>query len=43
MASEYRTKRKKIVDAFVDEIKLKLNGVSPYNTNVFNLNNEHFS
>ena len=36
MASEYRTKRKKIVDAFVDEIKLKLNGVSPYNTNVFN-------
>ena len=35
MASEYRTMRKKVVDAFVDEIKLKLNGVSPYNSNVF--------
>ena len=36
MASEYRTHRKKVVDAFVDEIKLRLNGVSPYNSNVFN-------
>ena len=36
MASEYRTKRNKITDAFVSEIKLKLNGQSPYNSNVFN-------
>jgi hypothetical protein len=36
MASEYRTKRKNIVDALVDEIKLKLNGQSPYNSNVSN-------
>ena len=36
MASEYRTKRKKIVDAFVDELKLKLNGQSPFNSNVSN-------
>ena len=36
MASEYRTQRNKIVDAFVAEIKLKLNGVSPYNSNVSN-------
>ena len=36
MASEYRTQRKKVVDAWVDEIKLKLNGVSPYNSNLFN-------
>jgi len=36
MASEYRTMRKKIVDAYVDELKLKLNGVSPYNSNVSN-------
>jgi hypothetical protein len=36
MASEYRTKRNKITDAFVKEIKLKLNGQSPYNSNVFN-------
>ncbi len=28
--------RKKVVDAYVDEIKLKLNGVSPYNSNAFN-------
>ena len=36
MASEYRTQRNKIVDAFVTEIKLKLNGVSPYNSNISN-------
>ena len=36
MASEYRTARKKIVDAYVDEIKLRLNGISPYNSNVSN-------
>ena len=34
MASEYRTQRNKIVDAYVDELKLKLNGQSPYNSNV---------
>jgi len=36
MASEYRTQRKKVVDAYVAEIKLKLNGQSPYNSNVSN-------
>ena len=36
MASEYRTQRNKIVDAFVAEIKTKLNGQSPFNTNIFN-------
>ena len=36
MASEYRTKRKKIVDAFVDELKTKLNGQHPFNSNVSN-------
>ena len=36
MASEYRTQRNKIVDALVAEIKLKLNGVSPYNSNISN-------
>ena len=36
MASTYRTQRKKIVDAYVDEIKLRLNGQSPYNSNVSN-------
>ena len=36
MASEYRTQRKKVVDAYVKELKLKLNGVSPYNSNVSN-------
>ena len=36
MASTYRTARKKIVDAFVDELKAKINGQSPYHSNVFN-------
>ena len=35
MASQYRTARKRIVDAYVDEIK-KINGQSPYNSNLFN-------
>ena len=35
MASTYRTARKKIVDAWVDQLKL-INGQSPYNSNVFN-------
>jgi len=36
MASTYRTARKKIVDALVDELNLRINGVSPYNSNIFN-------
>ena len=36
MASQYRTQRNKVVDALVKEIKLKLNGQSPYNSNIFN-------
>ena len=36
MASQYRTKRKKIVDAFVEELKTEINGTSPYNSNLFN-------
>ena len=36
MASTYRTARKKIVDAFVEELKAKINGQSPYHSNVFN-------
>ena len=35
MSTEYRTKRRKIVDAIVDKIKL-INGQHPYNSNVFN-------
>ena len=35
MASTYRTKRKKIVDAYVKELK-GINGQSPYNSNLFN-------
>jgi hypothetical protein len=35
MASTYRTKRKKIVDAWVEELKDKIDGVSPYNSNLF--------
>ena len=35
MASEYRTKRKKIVDAYVEQLK-GINGINPYNSNVFN-------
>ena len=35
MASTYRTKRNKIVDAFVEQIK-GINGQSPYNSNIFN-------
>ena len=35
MSTEYRTKRRKIVDALVDKIKL-VNGQHPYNSNVFN-------
>ena len=36
MASQYRTKRKKIVEAFVEELKTEINGTSPYNSNLFN-------
>ena len=36
MVSLYRTERKKIVDAYVDELKTKVNGTSPYNSNIFN-------
>ena len=36
MASTYRTARKKIVDALVKELNLRINGVSPYNSNIFN-------
>ena len=35
MASAYRTKRKKIVDAYVEQLK-GINGQHPYNSNVFN-------
>tara|TARA_B100000003_G_C10828024_1_gene329740 strand:+ start:114 stop:566 length:453 start_codon:yes stop_codon:yes gene_type:complete len=35
MSTEYRTKRRKIVDALVEKIKL-INGQHPYNSNVFN-------
>ena len=35
MASTYRTKRKKIVDAYVEQLK-GINGQTPYNSNVFN-------
>ena len=35
MASTYRTKRKKIVDAYVKQLK-GINGQSPYNSNLFN-------
>ena len=35
MASTYRTKRKKIVEAYVEQLK-GINGQSPYNSNVFN-------
>ena len=35
MASAYRTKRKKIVDAYVEQLK-GINGTSPYNSNLFN-------
>ena len=35
MASTYRTKRKKIVDAYVEQLK-GINGQHPYNSNVFN-------
>ena len=34
MASTYRTGRKKIVDALVEEFKTQINGVAPYNSNV---------
>ena len=36
MASIYRTARNKIVDALVKELKTSINGVSPYNSNIFN-------
>ena len=36
MASIYRTARSKIVDALVEELKTSINGVSPYNSNIFN-------
>ena len=35
MASTYRTKRKKIVDAYVEQLK-GINGIHPYNSNLFN-------
>jgi len=35
MASTYRTKRNKIVDAYVKELE-GINGQSPYNSNIFN-------
>ena len=35
MASTYRTKRKKIVDAYVKQLE-GINGQSPYNSNLFN-------
>ena len=35
MASTYRTKRKKIVDEYVEQLK-GINGQSPYNSNLFN-------
>jgi len=35
MSTVYRTKRRKIIDALVDKLKL-INGYHPYNTNVFN-------
>ncbi len=35
MASQYRTARKKIVDALVKELK-GINGIHPYNSNAFN-------
>jgi hypothetical protein len=35
MASTYRTKRKKIVDAYVEQLK-GINGQHPYNSNIFN-------
>ena len=35
MASQYRTARKKIVDALVEEIK-EIDGNHPFNSNVFN-------
>ncbi len=35
MASQYRTARKRIVDALVEKIKL-IDGNHPYNSNVFN-------
>ena len=36
MASTYRTARNKIVDALVKELNASINGVSPYNSNIFN-------
>lgn len=36
MASTYRTARKKIVDALVKEFNTNINGVYPYNSNIFN-------
>ena len=36
MASTYRTARKKIVDALVNELNTSINGVAPYNSNLFN-------
>ena len=36
MVSTYRTARKKIVDALVKELKTSINGVAPYNSNIFN-------
>ena len=35
MASQYRTARKKVVDALVERIK-EIDGIHPFNSNVFN-------
>ncbi len=35
MASTYRTKRYKIVESYVEQLK-GINGQSPYNSNLFN-------
>ena len=36
MASTYRTKRKKIVDEYVKQLRDKIDGQSPFNSNLFN-------
>jgi len=36
VASTYRTERKKIVDSMVNELKMNIRGIAPYNSNIFN-------
>jgi len=36
MASTYRTARNKIVDSLVEKLNTEINGVHPYNSNIFN-------